>query len=48
MAARRKTNKLGQTLADITGTLIQGLADYDALGLTQWTFSPITPLVDCR
>ena len=41
------TNKFGQTLADIVGTLTQGLADYDAFGLTQWTFSPITPLVDC-
>jgi hypothetical protein len=41
------TNKLGQTLADITGTLTQALADYDALNLTQWKFAPITPLVDC-
>lgn len=41
------TNKLGQTLSEITGILTQGLADYDALDLTQWDFSPITPLVDC-
>ncbi|MEO5623442.1 MAG: amidohydrolase family protein [Dokdonella sp.] len=40
-------NKLGQTLADITGVLTQALTDYDALNLTQWKFSPITPLVDC-
>ena len=42
------TNKLGQTLADITGNITQGLADYDALNLTQWDFSPITPLADCH
>ena len=41
------SNKFGQTLADISGTLTQALADYDALNLTQWKFAPITPLVDC-
>ena len=41
------SNKFGQTLADITSTLTQDLASYDALGLTQWTFSPLAPLVDC-
>jgi hypothetical protein len=41
------SNKFGQTLADITGTLTQALADYDALNLTQWKFAPVTPLVDC-
>jgi 5-methylthioadenosine/S-adenosylhomocysteine deaminase len=41
------SNKLGQTLADITTALTNGLADYDSMQLTQWTFSPITPLVDC-
>lgn len=41
------SNKFGQTLADISGTLTQAIADYDALNLTQWKFAPITPLVDC-
>ncbi|HSE11165.1 MAG TPA: amidohydrolase family protein [Rudaea sp.] len=41
------SNKFGQTLADIVGNLTAGFADYDALNLTQWTFSPVTPLVDC-
>ena len=41
------SNKFGQTLADITTTLTQDLAAYDAMNLTQWTFSPIAPLVDC-
>jgi hypothetical protein len=41
------TNKFGQTLADIVGTLTTGLSVYDALDLTPWDFSPITPLVDC-
>ena len=41
------SNKLGQTLADVTATLTQDLAAYDAMNLTQWTFSPIAPLVDC-
>jgi hypothetical protein len=42
------SNKLGQTLADIEGTLAQDFADYDALAFSQWTFAPITPLVDCH
>lgn len=41
------TNKLGQTYAEIVGSLATAFADYDAMGLTQWTFAPITPLVDC-
>lgn len=41
------TDKLDQTLADIVGILTRDLADYDALNLSQWKFSPITPLVDC-
>lgn len=40
-------NKFGQTLADITGALSQALTDYDALGLSAWTFAPLAPLVDC-
>jgi hypothetical protein len=40
------SNKLGQTLADITGALSQALTDYDALNLTPWKFAPIAPLVE--
>lgn len=42
------TDKFGQTYVEIEAALAQGLADYDALGLSQWTFSPITPLVRCE
>lgn len=41
------SNKLGQTLADITGVLTGALADYDAMDVSPYTFSPIAPLVDC-
>jgi cytosine/adenosine deaminase-related metal-dependent hydrolase len=41
------TNKLGQTLAEIRGTLETALADYDAQNLTPWKFAPIAPLVKC-
>ncbi len=41
------SNKLGQTLGDIVGNLTSGLANYDAMNLSPWIFSPITPLVDC-
>ncbi len=41
------TNKLGQTYADIKTALDQGLAAYDAMDLSQWNFSPITPVVKC-
>jgi cytosine/adenosine deaminase-related metal-dependent hydrolase len=41
------TNKFGQTFTDIQGALTQALSDYDALALTTWKFSPITPLVRC-
>lgn len=40
-------DKLGQTLADITKTIDDGLTAYDALDLTQWKFSPRTPVVRC-
>jgi cytosine/adenosine deaminase-related metal-dependent hydrolase len=46
-AGGNASNKFGQTLTEIVGNLSQGLADYDALGLTEWDFSPLTPLVDC-
>ena len=41
------TDKLGQTLGDIETALTSALASYDAMNLTQWDFSPVTPLVDC-
>lgn len=41
------TDKFGQTWAEITGNLAQGLAEYDALQLSQWTWSPMTPVVRC-
>jgi hypothetical protein len=41
------TNKFGQTYAEILANLTKGFADYDAMSLTQWTFAPVTPLVDC-
>jgi len=40
-------NKLGQTLGDIESSLTSALASYDAMDLTEWDFSPITPLFDC-
>ena len=42
------TNKLGQTLAEITGTLETALEQYDAVNLTAWKFAPIEPLVKCE
>jgi 5-methylthioadenosine/S-adenosylhomocysteine deaminase len=47
VAESASTDKLSQTLVDIVDNLTSGLSDYDAMHLTQWTFSPITPLVDC-
>jgi hypothetical protein len=41
------SNKFGQTYTEIVTNLTNGFAAYDALGLTQWTFAPVTPLVDC-
>lgn len=41
------TDKFGQTYAQIRGALEQGLAAYDALNLSQWKWSPMTPLVRC-
>ncbi len=41
------TNKLGQTYAEIVANLTTALTDYDALGLSQWSFSPLVPLVKC-
>lgn len=42
------TNKLGQTLAEITTVLETELASYDTLDLSSWDFSPIAPLVRCQ
>lgn len=41
------TNKFGQTLAEIKAAIDKGLTDYDALALTAYKFSPVTPLVRC-
>jgi hypothetical protein len=41
------SNKFGQTYAEIETALIDALADYDALDLSEWDFSPLTPLVAC-
>ena len=40
-------DKLGQTLAEITGGLTAGFQDYDALDLSPWNFSPLAPLATC-
>jgi 5-methylthioadenosine/S-adenosylhomocysteine deaminase len=47
-ASTAATDKFDQTYADIEAAISSGLAGYDALKLTQWTFSPITPLVKCE
>lgn len=47
-AGGNATNKFGQTLAEITNILSTSLAEYDALDLSQWDFSPIAPLVKCQ
>jgi 5-methylthioadenosine/S-adenosylhomocysteine deaminase len=41
------SNKLGQTLAEITTVLETELEQYDALGRSPWDFAPIAPLVRC-
>jgi hypothetical protein len=41
------TDKFGQTYAEIRSSLAQGLAEYDALQLSPWTWSPMTDLVRC-
>jgi 5-methylthioadenosine/S-adenosylhomocysteine deaminase len=41
------TDKFGQTYAEIRSALEQGLADYDAMQLSPWTWSPMTDLVRC-
>ena len=41
-------NKLGQTLAQITGALSTGLSDYDAQNPSSFDFAPLTPLFECQ
>ena len=41
------TNKLGQTLRDVTDTIAVELQRYDDLDVSAWNFSPPTPLVRC-
>jgi cytosine/adenosine deaminase-related metal-dependent hydrolase len=40
-------DKLDQTYSLIQASLIEGFADYDAMALSPYTFSPLTPLVRC-
>jgi 5-methylthioadenosine/S-adenosylhomocysteine deaminase len=47
-ASHTATDKFGQTLAHIQTTLSAALSDYDALNLSAWDFSPLTPIVRCR
>lgn len=47
-ASQTATDKFGQTFADIQTTLSAALSDYDALNLTGWDFSPVTPVVRCQ
>jgi hypothetical protein len=42
------TDKFAQTFSTIQQTLSDALAQYDALNLSAWTFSPLTPLVRCH
>ncbi len=48
VAETATNDKLNETFADIRAALVSGLADYDAMNLTQWSFSPIAPLVVCQ
>jgi len=41
------SNKFGQTYAEIETALTDALVAYDALDLSSWDFSPLTPLVTC-
>lgn len=47
VAAGAAKDKLNQTYDEIVSALQTGLSDYDALGLTQWSFTPLAPLVEC-
>ena len=47
-AGGNATNLFGETLSDITNVLSTALAEYDAMNLSAWDFSPITPLVKCQ
>lgn len=40
-------NKLGQSYVELRDVLEKAVADYDALELSQWTWTPITPVVRC-
>jgi hypothetical protein len=41
------SNKFGQTYAEIVTNLTNSFSAYDTMSLSQWTFAPVTPLVDC-
>lgn len=40
-------DKLDETYASIASTLSKAFTDYDAMGLSPYTFSPVTPLIRC-
>lgn len=42
------SNKFGQTLSDIESTLASASDAYDDLHLTEWSFSPIAPILKCK
>ena len=48
LTAGTPADKLGQTFAQLAQILNDASVAYDALALTQWSFSPITPLVKCN
>ena len=45
--AGAEKDKLNQTYAEIASTLETALSEYDALGLSPWSFAPLAPLVEC-
>jgi cytosine/adenosine deaminase-related metal-dependent hydrolase len=47
VAENGATAKIGQTFAQIRSILAQALTDYDALNLSTFKFSPLTPVVKC-
>jgi cytosine/adenosine deaminase-related metal-dependent hydrolase len=47
VSAGAAKDKLDQTYGDIVTALETALTEYDALGLSQWSFTPLAPLVQC-
>ncbi len=44
---REDGDKLDETYELIQSSLVQAFADYDAMDLSPYVFSPLTPLVRC-